>query len=123
MNHSNKKIFIFDDDSAILDIFSIVLESSGYTIFTSQTSDDIIEKVNDARPDLIIMDNWIPSIGGIEATNLLKNNDEFKHIPVIYCSANSDISNLAKKAGADVYLAKPFDLDELENLVAYMLKQ
>lgn len=118
----NKRILIFDDDNAILDIFTLVLESSNYNVFTSETSHDIINKVKETVPDLIIMDNWIPNIGGIEATKLLKSDNQFRHIPVIYCSANSDIETLAKQAGAQAYLSKPFDLSELEDVVAEMFQ-
>lgn len=118
-----KTILIFDDDKAILDIFSLVLESSGYEVHVSETSHNIIPKVEQTHPDVIIMDNWIPDIGGIEATKLLKKHAYYKHIPVIYCSANSDIALLAEKAGAQAYLSKPFDLNDLEKLVADMLHQ
>lgn len=113
----NKTILVFDDDKAILEIFSIVLESAGYHVEISATSHDIIEKVANTNPDLVIMDNWIPEIGGVEATKLLKKHPDFKHIPVIYCSANNDVESLANKAGAETYLSKPFDLDELERKV------
>lgn len=118
---NNKTILVFDDDKAILDIFSIVLESSGYKVAVSSTSHDIIDKVKKVNPDVIIMDNWIPEIGGIEATRLLKSFPEFQHIPVIYCSANNDVVSLANLAGAETYLSKPFDLDELEKKVADLL--
>ncbi|NGM73120.1 response regulator [Sphingobacterium sp. SGL-16] len=113
----NKKILVFDDDRAILEIFSIVLESAGYDVEISSTSHDIIEKVTAIEPDLVIMDNWIPEIGGVEATKLLKSHPDFKHIPVIYCSANNDVESLAQRAGAETFLSKPFDLDELEKKV------
>src|SRR5690606_14426689 len=114
----NKTILVFDDDTNILDVFTIVLEDSGYQVEISETSHDILERVKEVRPDIIIMDNWIPNIGGIKATQLLKNDPAFQHIPVIYCSANNDVSSLAEQAGAEAYLAKPFDLDELEDTVA-----
>lgn len=112
-----KTILIFDDDVNILELCSIILTECGYHVETSETSHDIIEKVSAVRPDAILMDNWIPEIGGIEATKLLKRNPEFKNIPVIYFSANNDIQMLAKEAGADAHIAKPFDLEELENLM------
>jgi CheY-like chemotaxis protein len=112
-----KTVLIFDDDVNILELCSIILTECGYYVETSETSHDIIEKVSIIRPDAILMDNWIPEIGGIEATRLLKNNEEFKNIPVIYFSANNDIQTLSKQAGADAHLAKPFDLEELENLM------
>lgn len=112
---------IFDDDKTILSIFSIVLEASGYHVESSETSHDILERLEEVMPDVIIMDNWIPEIGGIEATKLLKGNPKFNHIPVVYCSANSDIASLAAQAGAEAYLPKPFDLEDLEKTIAALV--
>ena len=63
------------------------------------------------------MDNWLPDISGIEATRLLKSNEQLKNIPVLYFSANSNIDALAAEAGADDFLGKPFDIDQFETLV------
>ncbi|HLS94506.1 response regulator receiver domain-containing protein [Sphingobacterium allocomposti] len=117
----NKTILIFDDDSNILEVCSIILSDAGYDVRISETSHDIIEKVSELTPDVILMDNWIPDIGGIEATRLLKKHPEFGKIPVIYISANNDIHTLAENAGADAYLAKPFDIADLEETVERML--
>jgi CheY-like chemotaxis protein len=80
---SKKKILIFDDEAAILEVITIIFEENGYDVKISETSHDILEKVADYQPDVILMDNWIPKIGGVEATKLLKSTEEFKHIPVI----------------------------------------
>lgn len=117
----DKTILLFDDDVNILEVCTIILENYGYTVATSETSHDIIEKVTEIRPDVILMDNWIPEIGGIKATQLVKQHPDFKHIPVIYVSANNDIHLLAEEAGADSYLEKPFNLDDLESAVNTML--
>ena len=118
---NTKKILIFDDDKSILDVFTIIFSENGYEVEVSETSHNIIERVADFRPHLILMDNWIPDIGGIEAVKLLRNHSEFKDIPVIYISANSDINTLAKKAEADDFLAKPFELQILEKKVEKFL--
>ncbi|WP_175621920.1 response regulator [Chryseobacterium schmidteae] len=120
---SKKKILIFDDDKTILEVITIIFEENGYQVEISETSHDIIEKVSQFKPDVILMDNWIPRIGGVEATQLLKSHDEFKSIPVIYVTANNDIVALAKEAQADDYVAKPFDLEDLEDKVAMFLQE
>ncbi|EHQ27086.1 response regulator [Mucilaginibacter paludis] len=112
-----KRIIIFDDDEDILSICSYILEEQGWQVHTFTDCNDIINKVNGIKPDVILMDNWIPDIGGIQATQMLKKNDELKNIPVIYFSANNDIQTLAGNAGADTFLAKPFDIDELEKVI------
>ncbi|MDQ1859108.1 MULTISPECIES: response regulator [unclassified Chryseobacterium] len=120
---SKRKILIFDDETAILEVITIIFEENGYDVKISETSHDILEKVADYQPDVILMDNWIPKIGGVEATKLLKSTEAFKHIPVIYVTANSDIVALASEAGADDYVSKPFDLDDLEAMVAKHVKE
>jgi CheY-like chemotaxis protein len=115
---SKKKILIFDDDTTILEVITIIFEENGYEVEISETSHDILEKVTKFQPDVILMDNWIPRIGGVEATKLLKSHDEFKKIPVIYVTANNDIVALAEQAQADDYVGKPFNLDDLEGKVA-----
>ncbi|UKB77605.1 response regulator [Chryseobacterium sp. MEBOG07] len=120
---SKKKILIFDDDTAILEVITIIFEENGYEVKISETSHDILERVAEYKPDVILMDNWIPRIGGVEATKLLKSTEEFKHIPVIYVTANNDIVALASEAQADDYVSKPFNLDDLEEKVAKHIKE
>ena len=108
---------IFDDDLDILSICSYILEEQGWEVFTSTHCNNIIENVERVMPQVILMDNWIPETGGIAATQALKKHPELKNIPVIYFSANNDIQTLARQAGADTYLEKPFDLTELEEII------
>ncbi|MEJ6979238.1 response regulator [Pedobacter sp. P351] len=119
-----KRILVCDDDLDILDILEYALTDSGWEVVKSFNVDDIIEKVENANPSVIIMDNWIPGVGGIEATQTIKNHPEYHKIPVIYLTANNDIETLAEKAGADLALPKPFDLDILTRMVekAYRLQ-
>jgi CheY-like chemotaxis protein len=112
-----KKVFIFDDNIEILELCTEILEDLGLEVKTSPTTNSVEEQVSSYMPDLIFMDNWLPDMSGIEATKLLKANDRLKNIPVIYFSANSNISELANQAGADDFLAKPFDIDKFEETV------
>lgn len=110
-------ILILDDDSDILFFCSFVFESMGLRVISSEHCNDIVKQVEEANPDIILIDNWIPDIGGVKATQILKKTDHLKHIPVILFSANSNLPQLALEAGADNYLKKPFDLDDLEKIV------
>ena len=111
------KVAIFDDDHDILELCSFILQQKGFEVLTRPDCRDLLETVTDFKPDVILMDNWIPEAGGIDATQRLKAEPTLRQIPIIYFSANNDIKSLAAKAGADKFLAKPFDIDALENLV------
>lgn len=121
MNKQPKKIIIFDDDEDILSICSYILVEQGWDVHTFTDCNNITEKVTAIMPDVILMDNWIPDAGGIIATQTLKKEESLKNIPVVYFSANSDIQLLAGHAGAETYLAKPFDLEELERVINTVL--
>jgi two-component system cell cycle response regulator DivK len=122
MNDENKSVAIFDDDEDILSICHYVLQDQGWEVNTFSSCDDVVNKLKACKPKVIFMDNWIPPKGGIIATQEIKNDIDLKDIPVIYFSANSEISKLANTAGAEHFLAKPFDLDHLTEAIETVLK-
>lgn len=118
-----KKVLILDDDLDILQICTIVLKKKGFDVLTINNSNQVIEQVKSYQPDVILMDNWIPGPGGIEATRSLKLKPETQDIPVIFFSANSNVTQLAQEARADYFLQKPFDISELEGIVQMAITQ
>lgn len=117
------KILIFDDDEAILKVLQLVLSTAGYDIRLSKTSHNIIEEVSSFNPDIILMDHNIPEIGGIEAIKLLRENSKFSQIPVLYISASNNIEEYKETSGANDFIKKPFDIDDLETMVSRYLNQ
>ena len=113
----SKRVLIFDDDIDILSICTYILEEQGWEVKTSSHCNNIVDTVRSFMPQVILMDNWIPDTGGVIATQSIKQEIDLKDIPVIYFSANNDIQSLARQAGADTYLEKPFDLNELEAVI------
>lgn len=114
---NKKKILIFDDDTATLEVVSIIFQEIGYEVEMAETVDHIISIVSVFLPDLILMDINIPMIGGLEATRLLKNHESYHAIPVIFVTAKNDVARISSQASADGYLSKPFNIDELEEIV------
>lgn len=110
-------ILIFDDDAEILQICTIILESKGFKVVMENCCENVVEKVISSRADVVLMDNSIPQIGGIEATRLIKQNESTRDVPVIFFSANFNVASLSRQAGADYYLPKPFDICTLEEMV------
>jgi two-component system cell cycle response regulator DivK len=118
-----KRVLILDDDMDILQICTIVLRKKGFEVQTLNNSNQVVGQVKSYQPDVILMDNWIPGPGGIEATRLLKLAPETQDIPVIFFSANSNVTQLAREAHADYFLQKPFDITELEAIVQIAISQ
>jgi DNA-binding response OmpR family regulator len=112
------RVMIFDDDTDLLEVCSIVLKSKNYIVNGLNKCDDIVQEVKAFSPNVILMDNWIPDMGGVKATQQLKNDLELKSIPIIFFSANDRVEELASEAGADFYLQKPFEIEELEATVS-----
>lgn len=112
-----KKVMIYDDDTDLLEVCSLILQSRNFEVITKDKCTTILNDLEQHRPDVILMDNWIPDIGGIKATRLIKDAGQFQHIPVIFFSANNDVNEMAADAGAEYSLQKPFDISDLESIV------
>ena len=110
-------ILISDDDVDILDVCKIILEQQNYRVETRTRCENIIEDISLAKPDIILMDLWIPEIGGESAVNLMKNNEATQHVPVILFSANAEIADIANRTNANAYLSKPFDVIALKKII------
>jgi len=112
------RVMIFDDDTDLLEVCSIVLKSKNFNVIGLSKCTDIVHEVKTFSPNVILMDNWIPDVGGVKATQQLKSHPELKSIPIIFFSADDRVQSLAVEAGADFFLQKPFEIEELEAIVS-----
>ncbi len=113
-----KRVLVCDDDITISETVALVLTDADWEVYTLPDCNNIIEKVESINPSVIFMDNKIPDEGGIVATRKIKGHPDYREIPVIYFTANSDINSLAEQAGADLILQKPFNIRQLEDTVS-----
>jgi two-component system cell cycle response regulator DivK len=116
-NDMKKTILIFDDDQEILFVCRVLLEKQNFHVETRTHCNNIIEDTITTAPVLILMDLWIPVIGGENAVHLLKNNEATKYIPVILFSANADIAEISKRVNADGFVRKPFDITAFTQII------
>ncbi len=105
-----KCILIYDDDTEILFLCKAILQKDNYRVETLTHCENVLEDVATIKPDVILMDLWIPQIGGELAITLLKQNESTKNIPVIIFSANAEIEDVCKRIHADGFIEKPFDI-------------
>lgn len=115
-----RRILIAEDDPAILDVLRLILEDEGYAV-ECITDEATLREFPNGYPDLCVLDIWMPGWDGRELCRALKGSDATRAIPILLCSAHQDGELIAREAGADGFLAKPFDLDELLTTVARYL--
>ena len=120
MERSKKKILIADDDPGILDVLTLLLEEDGYEV---ETTDDgaTIGEFQNGYPDLMLLDIWLSGWNGRDICRALKIREDTKHLPIILISANNETEKIAQEAGADDFLAKPFNLDEVLEKIERLL--
>jgi CheY-like chemotaxis protein len=112
MESRQKKILIADDDPAILEVLTLFLEEVGYNVETRQDG-HTLQAFEHGYPDLLLLDIWMSGWNGRDLCRYLKSQEETRHLPILLVSANRNMERIAREAGADDFLAKPFDLDEL----------
>jgi CheY-like chemotaxis protein len=107
-----KTILIADDDEGILDATSAILEFEGYHVQSTLDGASVL-RWEGALPDLLLLDIWMSGTDGTDVCRQLKNSEDTKHLPVIMVSASRDIEQYARDAGADDFLAKPYEMKDL----------
>ncbi|MEO8854518.1 MAG: response regulator [Ginsengibacter sp.] len=112
-----KKILVTDDDEGVQDIFKLIFERAGYDVDVQGDAFSIFDHKY-RRPDLFLLDKQLSGQDGLKVCRYLKSDDNTKNIPVIIVSATPDIGRMAKEAGADDFIEKPFQMKELLNVVA-----
>ena len=115
------RVMIFDDDTDLIEVCSIVLKSKNYEVRGFTKCTDILDEVRLFSPNVILMDNWMPDMSGVQAIQYIKAQEAFKRIPIIFFSASSNVEELAKQAGADELLKKPFDMFTLQQMIAKLV--
>lgn len=112
-----KKIMLVEDDPGVRDSARLILERAGYHVIVLEDG-EILLGDNYELPDIFILDKQLSGVDGLDICKYLKKQQHTKHIPVIMLSANPHIGILAKDAGADNALEKPFRMQALREMVA-----
>ena len=121
---AGKKILAVDDERHIVRLIQINLERNGYQVVTSFDGREALEMVASEQPDLVVADVMMPYMDGFELLRTLKKNAATRHIPVILLTAKAMDADVAAgwQSGADCYLTKPFNPNELVAFVRRILE-
>ncbi len=122
---SETTILIVDDESTNVDMLSQELEEEGYNLLTACDGEEALIKVQDDQPDLVLLDVMMPNIDGFTVCRILKGSGKTIQIPIILLTALHAQEDRVKgiEAGADDFISKPFDRDELLAKIRSLLHQ
>ena len=109
MESTKKKVLIADDEQDILEIIKYNLTKEGYEVYTAKDGNDAIDKANQVKPDLIILDVMMPKKTGVEVCEILRSQPAFHDTLIIFLTALSDETSQVRglEMGADDYINKP----------------
>ncbi len=123
MEEIKKKVLLVDDVRLFLQLEETFFKRTGCKVLTANSGKDAIDKAGRDKPDLILLDYLMPDINGDEVCRLLKGSDETRHIPIIIVSTSAKKEDIAKcfEAGADDYVTKPINPNDVLNRAAQMM--
>ena len=119
-----KKILIVDDEQDIVESLKFVLETADFTCYCAYNGEDGLRLAKELVPDLIILDVMMPKMNGFKISRLLKYDAKYKNIPILMVTARTQEEDklIGEETGADEYITKPFELDEVVKKVEQYLK-
>lgn len=125
MAETKHRVLVVDDEPHIAKIVKKQLEVSGYDVIVAVDGDMALTKIREEHPELVLLDVMLPKRNGYEVLGILKQDEQLKHIPVMMLTAKAQQQDqqASLEHGADAYLAKPFQLEELTDQVRALLER
>jgi CheY-like chemotaxis protein len=110
-------ILIVEDDPQVARLIALVLQRNGYRSEIVADGQSALARAPELQPEIIFADLTIKGMGGDALCNALKKKAETREIPYIIVSGDRDLADKARQCGADDYMGKPFEFDDLVRLV------
>ena len=118
------KILVVDDDHEILKLIAMLLRRIGAEAWVFEDGESALQRLNQTKPDLIILDLMLPDIDGLQILQEVRAQDRLRHVPVLILSAKADADTIREglDLGADGYITKPYIANTLIDKVRLMLQ-
>jgi two-component system KDP operon response regulator KdpE len=117
--NTKKRILVVDDHPKVLAFINVDLRLRGFDVITAASGEQALELVKSARPDIMLLDILMPGMNGF---GVLKELRKFTKMPVIAFSASPENRDPAMRAGANQFIPKPFDPDDMAKKIEALLK-
>ena len=118
---AQKTVLVADDDASIRSLLKQLLSDEGFNVLEASTGVEVVDKVKEASPDLVIMDVRMPELDGIEALARLKSTNPKTAVLIMTAFGSSNAAIRAMELGAFDYITKPFELDKISHSVKRVL--
>jgi len=118
--HDYKVILLVEDEERILRFINISLRAAGYRVLTATTGEQALDLVQSQKPDMMLLDIFLPGMNGLDALRKLRT---FSTMPVIVISARDSLGPQALEFGANEFITKPFKPDDLIQRIRAILRQ
>ena len=122
---SNKTILLIEDEPEFRLALRLRLEANGYAVIEAEDGAMGLDMARNKSPQLIMLDIMLPKMDGFKVANWLKSDQKYKHIPLMILTVMSQDNNrkMGAVVGADAYLTKPYQPQELLDLVATLISR
>ena len=110
-----QKILVVDDSKTELHHLSDILGKRGYSVRTAENGEEAMRRLDEATPDLILMDVVMPGLNGFQLTRAITRDPRFQNVPVIMCTSKNQETDKVwgMRQGARDYIVKPVNAEEL----------
>jgi DNA-binding response OmpR family regulator len=116
------KILIVDDDAVTISLLEMLLELDGFTVLIARRGADVLPKMAEDKPDLMMIDYHLTDVAGVEVIRDVRAHADFKDIPIVMASG-MDMSVEAMEAGANEFIIKPFEPSDLPILFNRLMSE
>ena len=115
-------ILVIDDEAGIRDVLREIIADEGYRVFTAEDGIEGLQILESERVDLVVLDVWLPNMGGIDVLKQIKTDSPDVEVVIISGHANIDLAVKAVKLGAFDFLEKPLSLDRVTTIIKNALR-
>jgi len=118
-----KVILVIEDDESMQNVMRRIFSEDGYELRLASDGTELTSILDEVTPDIILMDIGLPWINGFELAELIKNHREMKKIPILFVSGQASEEDITRayQIGADDFIKKPFEIDQLKAAVTKYL--
>lgn len=117
----NKRVLVIDDDNDTLDVMEEILTYEGFEVRSLADTSNVFPEINRYSPDIIILDYILRGINGGDICHQIKVNPYTANVPVILMSAYPRVFNSLGSYGCNIFIAKPFDLNDLVGQIHHLI--